>query len=228
LSEKPDVTPLHLAEIAAPRGEGPTKNLALLQKPETRPVVRSFDQQAAEVLRQAREQGAQIEKEAYERGYAQGEKDGQRMGEKRFELTARNLTNLLGELAGLRRALIQAAADELVQLALGLAQAIIRAEVSCGPEVALRAAKEALTAMAPEASVLIRLNPYELDYLKERGLLPPEGRFEADPRLTAGGCVAESERERFDASLERQLSTLEAALREEVARCAEATGPDSG
>jgi flagellar assembly protein FliH len=202
-----------------------SRNMGLFDKPRERaPVVRSFEQQGADVVRQARERAAEIEKDAYECGYAQGEKDGLHMGEKRFEGTAQTLRALMGEVANVRRSLIAESSQEIFDLAMGLARAIIRAEVSCGAEVALRAAQEALGAMAAEANVVIKLNPHNLDYLKERGLLPEGAVFEPAPAITSGGCIAESDRERFDARLERQMATLEAALRAEMARVSQAGG----
>ncbi len=221
MSNEPEVSPLRLTELGAAPAAGKSNLSLLQQKPAGPPVVRSFEEQAGEVIRQAKEQAAQIEKDAYERGYAQGERDGQRMGEKRFEATARNLSKLLTELSGLRSEVLGQAAEDVARLALGLASAVIRAEVSCSPEVALRAATEALAAMTPDASTVVRLNPREHAYLKEAGLLPAAGRVEPDARISAGGCVAESERERFDARLERQLSVLEAALREQMTRGSE-------
>jgi flagellar assembly protein FliH len=220
LSEKAEVTPLRLAEIGpARKAAAGLGNLALLQPAPAaaRPVVRSFEQQAVDCLSQARERASQVEREAYEHGFAQGEKDGQKMGEKRFEATAKALTKLLAELSGLRREVLRALGGELADLALEAARAVIRAEVSCGPEVARRALQEAVAALAKDCPVTVRLNPRELAYLREKGLLPEEGSFEPDPKITPGGCLAESERERFDARLERQMERLSDALRQEMA-----------
>lgn len=227
MSEKRDVTPLRLAEIKAPKRSG--SNLTLPLRPKVQgPIVRSLEEQAAEVMRQARERASQVEKEAYEQGYAQGEKDGRTMGEKRFEATAQGLRLLCGELTNLRTSLLREAEEELVRLALDLARAVIRAEVSGGPEVALRSLREALASMAEEAAVTVRLNPADLDCLKGQGLLPEGARFEPDPKIAPGGCVAESERERFDARVERQLERLEEALRQEMSRSGAAAEGEAG
>ena len=225
MSDEPQVSPLRLAEIKPPRGRTKGSNLALLERGPHQTVVRSFEQQASDLLRQAKERAAQIEREAYECGYAQGEKDGRVMGEKRFEATAQGLRQLLAALSQARQTLLQEAAEELSRLALAMAQAIVRAEVSCGSEVALRTMREALSALSADAPITVRLNPGDLDYLQGRGLLPEGARCEPDPRVAAGGCVAESERERFDARIERQMERLEEALRQEMTRASSGAPP---
>lgn len=202
--------------MAQPKARG--SNAAVLDRPKEPAVVRSIEQQAAEVLRQAREQAARIEREAYDRGYAEGEKDGRLMGERKFEATAQSVRKLAAELSGARQGLLRAAEDEILSLVMQLTRAVVRAEVSANPEVALRAVREALAAMSEDVSALVRLNPADHDYLKGAGLLPEGARYEADPAVSSGGCVAESERERFDARVEREMARLEAALREEMNR----------
>lgn len=216
MSDQSQVTPWRLAEFKTPKPKG--GNLALLERREVNSQVLSLEEQAARIIRQARDQAAQVEKEAYERGYAQGEKDGRVMGEKRFEATSQGLRKLSAALADVRAGLLREAEEEMARLCLDMAQAIIRAEVSCGPEVALRAIREALASLAQEAAITVRLNPEELAYLKERGLLPEGAKFEPDPKISPGGCLADSERERFDARVERQLERLAELLREEMTR----------
>ncbi|MFH0810033.1 MAG: FliH/SctL family protein [Pseudomonadota bacterium] len=223
LSDDPGVTLLRLAEIkAAKTGRSPH---VLPREPKTPPmVVCSLQEQAVRILRQAKERASHIEKEAYERGYAQGEKDGLSMGEKRFEATARTLSGLLGELSTLRAGLLGTVSDDLAGLALAVAGAVIRAEVSCGSDTALRAAQEAVESLGDDAAIVVKLNPKDLDYLKRRELLPKVGHFQADARISPGGCVAESEQRRFDARVERQMATLEEALRSEMGRNSDSGG----
>jgi len=196
----------------------------VINKPHPKPRVRSYEEQAAEVLQKAKETAAAIEREGYEKGYAQGEKDGRLMGEKRFEATARSVGKLVDEVSKVKERLLAEAADEISALALEFARAVVRAEVACNPGAVLGAVKEATQAMARGSEVTVRLNPRDHAYLTSKGLLPEGAAYVADPGIAAGGCLAESAREVFDARLERQVAALEEVLRGEMSRSDEGDG----
>src|SRR5262245_32289909 len=65
---------------------------------------------------------AALERDAFVKGYAQGEKAGVEAGFKRTDAVLRRLGETIDELAGLRRHILQHSEQQLVQLALALAR----------------------------------------------------------------------------------------------------------
>ena len=87
---------------------------------------------------------AALEREAFTKGYAQGERAGLEAGGKRAEAMLRRVAQTLEELGGLRQTLIQETERQMVQLALTLARRVVHREVTLDPELAAALAHVAL------------------------------------------------------------------------------------
>ena len=71
----------------------------LSPKPETFSLGPGLKELEARALKEVRERALQIEKEAYEKGFEQGEKDGRELGFKRLEVVIHQLEKVLSEMA---------------------------------------------------------------------------------------------------------------------------------
>src|SRR5690349_16712897 len=78
---------------------------------------------------------AALEREAFAKGYAQGERAGIEAGGKRAEAMLRRVAQTLTDLSGLRDTLIQQTERQMVQLALTIARRIVLREVTLDPEL---------------------------------------------------------------------------------------------
>src|SRR4029079_16680523 len=83
----------------------------------------------------APERLSHIEREAFVKGYAQGERSGSEATAKQGEAMLRRLAATIDEVAALRTELIRRTERELVNLALVLAERIVRREVSLDREL---------------------------------------------------------------------------------------------
>ena len=109
---------------------------------------------------------------------------------------------------------------------------IIGKELATRDEVIVGVVRAALEDARQQREILIRVNPADLEALRrnERRLLEILARantleLREDAAIRRGGCVVATELGTIDASLERQLDALEAAL---MAELGDATSTTSG
>ena len=70
-----------------------------------------------------------LEKEAYEKGFAQGELAGRELGEKRFDSAIKSFTEAADDLFGLQEKVYRESEQQLLELVLALARQVIQKEV---------------------------------------------------------------------------------------------------
>jgi flagellar assembly protein FliH len=157
---------------------------------------------------------AGLEREAFTKGYAQGERAGLEAGGKRAEAMLRRVAQTLEELGGLRQTLIHETERQMVQLALALARRVVHREVTLDPDLAAALAHVALDRLGTTTPATIRLNPEDYTIVARDGerwgsvavtVVP-------DPSISRGGCLVESDFGSVDATIERQFDELSRAL----------------
>jgi flagellar assembly protein FliH len=127
------------------------------------------------------------------------------------------LISSLDELTTVRAMLAQQTENDLVRLALEIAQKVIQLEVQSNAQVAVELARAALARVPSRMPATIHLNPEDLAYVKANQQQLPRGHsltFFEDPAIERGGCVVQTEMGEVDASIEQQFAQIEAALLE--------------
>ena len=157
---------------------------------------------------------AALVREAFTKGYAQGERAGLEAGGKRAEAMLRRVAQTIEELGGLRQTLIQETEREMVQLALTLARRVVHREVSLDPELAAALAHVALERLGTNTPATIRLNPEDYTVVTRDGARwgGQTVTVVPDPSISRGGCLVESAFGSVDATIERQFDELSRAL----------------
>src|SRR6478609_4135064 len=87
---------------------------------------------------------AELERDAFMKGYAQGERAGGEAAARRGEATLRRLAQTVEELAGLRTNLVHKTERQVVELALAIAGRILRREVAVDRELLVTMARLAI------------------------------------------------------------------------------------
>ncbi|TAJ99477.1 MAG: hypothetical protein EPO39_16620 [Candidatus Manganitrophaceae bacterium] len=160
-----------------------------------------------------------IERDAYERGFASGEKAGREFGLQQIEATHQLLSGLLEELQAVKPNLIKSAEKEILQLALAVARRILRQEISQNPEKLLGSIRTVLQKMGQIETLLIHLHPQDLERLRKDRDKVVEWvgkvqwlRLEADGSLRPGECIIESNDQIVDMRIDSQLAVIEEEL----------------
>lgn len=127
----------------------------------------------------------EIEREAYERGFEEGEKAGFTMGELKAAVLAKRLEKIIEELTTLTERLVKEIEPQVVELAVTIARKIILSELSVNPGRILEITKEALLRLERRGQITIKINSslYDLFEKHKPELLTvhPDIVFEVDP-----------------------------------------------
>jgi flagellar assembly protein FliH len=154
----------------------------------------------------------QIQRQAYDEGFAQGLRDaGQQV-----RLQSERLERLLAALAGPFAEMDQEAEQELVCLATAIARQLVRRELRLDPAAVIGAVREAM-ALLPAAARNVRIHLHPEDaQLVRTALTLPEGErawhIVEDAVLTRGDCRVLSDTSQIDARVETRLANIFTAL----------------
>jgi flagellar assembly protein FliH len=157
---------------------------------------------------------AALEREAFAKGYEQGERSGAAVAAQRGEAMLQRLTQTLDELTTLRAEMIRTTERQLVQLALAVARRIVHREVSLDADLLIAMARVALDRLGDSASVTVRLHPeeYEATGAGRPGMLGTHVKVVADASVGRGGCRVESDFGTLDPGVDAQIQELARAL----------------
>ena len=158
---------------------------------------------------------AALERDAFTKGYAQGERAGLEAGGKRAEAMLRRLAQTLEELSGLRDNMVRQTERELVQLSVAIARRILQREVSVDPELTAALAHIALERLGGAAPATVRLHPDDYTIVTAGQVTPLGGRqveILPDPSVSRGGCLVESEFGYINASVDAQVDEIARAV----------------
>ena len=173
-----------------------------LQPPDDAPVV-------------SQQHLATIEREAFAKGYEQGERSGTEAAGQRGEAKLRRLTDTITELTALRASMIRQTETQIVELALAVARRVVHREVSLDRNLMIAIVRVALDRLGESARVTVRLHPEEFEATGAARLAEFTGTditFTADARVGRGGCRVESDMGMLDAGVDAQIQEIARAL----------------
>jgi flagellar assembly protein FliH len=174
---------------------------------------------------------AALEREAFTKGYAAGERAGVEAGTRRADAMIRRMAQTIEDISQLRKTMVHQTERQMVQLALLLAKRVVGRELALDVELVAALAHVALERLGEAAPATIRLNPEDyaaLVLLRGEAWEGGQVAITPDPALPRGGCVVDSEFGRVDASVEAQLGELSRALLGDLHQHAHVLASDDG
>jgi flagellar assembly protein FliH len=158
---------------------------------------------------------ATIERDAFAKGFAQGERAGLEAAGQRGEAMLRRLTETLEELTTVRAQMIHRTEQQMVQLAIAIASRVVQREVTLDRDLLVAMARVALDRLGDTANITVRLNPDDFEITGAARIAQLTGshvQVAADARISRGGCRVESDLGVLDAGIDAQLSEIARAL----------------
>ncbi|MDY7034120.1 MAG: FliH/SctL family protein [Thermodesulfobacteriota bacterium] len=179
--------------------------------------------EADRCIQEAKKRASEIEREAYEKAFAQGEQAGIEMGRKKVEPVIHSFHEILEDLSSLRERIYEKSEHELIKLALVISRSIIHQEITLNREIVLNTVKAALQNAIEVGGIKIRVNPFDMEFIRQcrpQLLSSTEGiksiTIEEDKSILNGGCVVETDFGDVDARIENQIEELDRVLRYNV------------
>lgn len=179
------------------------KNQIIFAREEAARILEEAEEFAAEIRLEAKEDAENLRAEAYRSGVEKAVTE--------FE------QNLL-EIREIRERVWRETEQDLLRLSIRLTEKILGRELKSDKKAVADIVAAALQNARQQEKLTVRVNPADLPVVeKEIENLTRTGRvrfmdFVADPRVSEGGCLIESEVGTIDARLETQLRVLERAL----------------
>ncbi len=161
------------------------------------------------------DEASEIEREAYERGFIAGEEAGHALGLKKVEHTRKLLSEMIAEMNQLQMEIVKAAEQDILAIALAVAQRILGDETHSDRERLLKNIHEAIKKVGQSDKIIIRLSPQDIDQIVQESdalsrLVKQEGKikFEADNTLISGECIVDGQERMVDARFKSQVAVF--------------------
>ncbi len=161
--------------------------------------------------------------EAYQEGLKQGRDEAFTKESKRIEEALDGLAQIKRELSQAKKRVMEAAEEQILELALAIGKKAILHEITVNREVVMNAIKSAVKKLIHDGDLKIRVNPRDLSVVEEHRpellSMSDEGGeviFVKDEKVAPGGCVVESDQQVIEYDPLRQIETMESALRKEA------------
>ena len=153
-----------------------------------------------------------IEREAYEKGYATGEKAGFEMGEQKAKVLLDKLEALLQDVTTLRTRIVKEIEPQCVELSVGIARKILIKELTVQPAEIVKMAREGLLKLERTGQITIKVNPALYEFFTKHkpdlARVHPDIVFDADPSVSPYGSVVMGPVEDVVTELDEQLKNL--------------------
>lgn len=160
------------------------------------------------------DKAARLEREAYEKGFEQGRKDGKALEKKQLDEQRNQMEALFSEIRGLKPSLFRETEQQVINICTMIAGRIVREEIRTDPAVIQRTIRAALGYVADRSRIKIALHPEDMEEI--RGILPElasaaDAEFQVieDKTLDRGGCTMETGFGKINATIKEQLSVIE-------------------
>lgn len=181
--------------------------------------VESVRREAAKVVQQAHADAKQVREQAEKAGRQAAEAAIESLLNekvaKQMQTIKPALETLVAQLADARGAWLDHWDNAAVQLSAMMAEKIVRRELAERPELTLDWLREALELAAGASEITVRLSPEDQANLGPQAEAIAESmgkltgtRIVADPAITRGGCVVDTQYGRIDQQVESQLARL--------------------
>jgi flagellar assembly protein FliH len=161
-----------------------------------------------------------IEREAFEKGFASGEKAGFETGEQKAADFLDQLEKLFKEIYTLKEKMLSELESQVVLLSIAMARRILKKELEISPEIVELMVKEAVKQIRPIGQITIKLNPFLYDRLDKKKMefqeISPDLIFELDNKAPEGGAVVRSLSQEIQTDLDFQLSNVVEDLRAQL------------
>ena len=171
--------------------------------------------QAQHMMDDARKEARELYQKGYAEGRAAGQNDAMRQGMEMFERLQSAWLSALEQWEIQRQMMLDEARQSLVELAILLAEKVVRRMPAIDPTIVADQVTEALQHTAAAEPTVVRVHPTDRPLVERclpRILMAlAEARhidIEDDPSIEPGGCVVTAGRGRIDATLNKQLQRI--------------------
>ena len=170
----------------------------------------------ARLLGSSQEHVMDVEKQAFEQGYAEGERIGKQMGEKMMETIVKRYESGVAQLAEAHKALAEGMEEEVVRLALEISRKVVQRELAMDPDIVSALTSVALKRVSNHQSITLRVSRQDFGRLRVSvATVNPAVNIKEDPSLERGDFVVDTSQTHLDGRIASQIDAIGRALFDE-------------
>jgi len=176
-----------------------------------------------EVRRRLEIRAQAVERDAYEKGFAAGEKAGFELGRQKADGLFQKLGGMVEGLSTFKEKAFKDLEEEIIELSLALAEKIAIREIDRDDEIVMSTIKRAMQVASTTGNIIVRVNPRDRDVLfKYKDDLVRYGagvegvHIETDESIERGGCFIETNYGVVDATVTSIIDELKGKLDDEL------------
>lgn len=185
------------------------------EKDSLRRQTEAMKAETAALVEAAQARVVQIEKDAYDKGFAKGKSEG--LAQEKTKLS--QVETLLAAIEQDRQRLYALYEADILSLIKAMVDRVLFHEVTVNPKAVEVCLKTALAYVVENSSIVIRLHGQDLERLKQAAMESPELltgykkiELAEDPSIAIGGCVLDTGFGEIDATLESRKDKVFAAI----------------
>ena len=173
-------------------------------------------EEAQGILGEARKKAQHIERQAYEQGFVQGQKDGQEVGERSLEQLGNQFQDLVSALAREKEELYRRREKELVDMVLLISRKIVVRELKLQPEAIQEIVAQGFQILADTENIKVHIHPQDHELLKwaPQDSWPPEVELVADGTVSPGGFMMSTASGEIDGTLKNRWAVVAQMVQE--------------
>lgn len=158
-------------------------------------------------------------REAHGKGLSEGIREGRELQKKETLQSILALSALIEDLSGLKKNMLEAAEDQILELALAIAEKVIQMETTTNRDVIQNVLRAAMKSIVDRENMKVRVHPQDFQYMleiKSDFLKKLDGIknivFEQDASITRGGAIVETMFGEVDARVDQQYSEIKSVM----------------
>jgi flagellar biosynthesis/type III secretory pathway protein FliH len=181
-------------------------------------IVQDAFERAGQLLTEAGQRGDELAQSVQTEARDKGHAEGTAAADAEMSDMMATMRNLVDMARVERHKLMESAEPELVRLAIGIAERVLHQQIALDRGVVVEMAKVAIGRLVDKESVTVRVNPGDLERMKEhRDELLDSGelknfRVVEDQRVDRGGVVVETDGGTIDARISTQVAEAKRVL----------------
>ncbi|MFZ5451890.1 MAG: FliH/SctL family protein [Thermodesulfobacteriota bacterium] len=173
-------------------------------------------EEAQGIVGEARKKAEHIEREAYEQGFLQGQKDGREVGERSLDQQVQQFRDLVQALVREKEELYRRRERELLDLVLLISRKIVARELKLQPEAIQEIIIGGFKILSDTEDIKVRLSPQDYEILEwaAKDNWPADVALVADGSIDPGGFIMETASGDIDGTLENRWAVVTKLVQE--------------
>ena len=162
------------------------------------------------IVGEAKKKAQHIERQAYEEGFQQGQKDGREVGERSLDQQVQHFRDMVQDLVQEKDELYRQREKELLDLVLLISRKVVVRELKLQPEAIQEIVAGGFRILADTENVRLRIHPQDHEILQwvPQESWPPGVELVADGTVSPGGFVMETATGDIDGTLKNRWAAV--------------------